>query len=73
MPLVSAVCAAVDKATGEELAEVGLPGPTNTAPMTYMHEGRHYIIVSGGDGDTSASTWRWRFRRSELEVSCCEF
>ena len=49
--LVGAVCAAVDKATGEELAEIELPGPTNTAPMTYMHEGRQYIIVSvGGRG-----------------------
>jgi quinoprotein glucose dehydrogenase len=42
---------AVDKATGEELAEIELPGPTNTAPMTYVHEGRQYIVVSiGGRG-----------------------
>ena len=61
MLLISAACAAVDKATAEELAEVGRPGPTNTAPMTYMHEGRHYLNVSGGDVDTSASSWRWRF------------
>ncbi len=52
MLLVGAVCAAVDKAAGEELTEVGLPGPTNTAPTTYMHEGRQYIIVSvGGRGE----------------------
>ena len=57
---------AVDKATGEELAEIELPGPTNTAPMTYMHEGRQYIIVSVGV--TSASMWRWRFPRSKPEV-----
>jgi quinoprotein glucose dehydrogenase len=41
----------VDKATGEELGTVELPGPTNTAPMSYMHEGRQYIVLSvGGAG-----------------------
>ncbi|MEX0891818.1 MAG: PQQ-binding-like beta-propeller repeat protein [Gemmatimonadota bacterium] len=41
---------AVDKRTGEELATVELPAPTNTAPMTFMHEGVQYIVsaVSGG-------------------------
>ncbi len=36
----------VDKATGEELYTVDLPAPTNTAPMTYVHEGRQYIVLS---------------------------
>ena len=37
--------------TGDQLAEVEIPGPTNTAPMTFMHEGRQYIVVSiGGRG-----------------------
>lgn len=35
---------AVDKQTGEELATVELPGPTSTAPMTFMHEGRQYLV-----------------------------
>jgi glucose dehydrogenase len=44
---------AVDKATGEELGEFELPAPGNTAPMTYLHEGRQYIIVSvGGPGSS---------------------
>jgi quinoprotein glucose dehydrogenase len=43
---------AVNKATGEELGEIELPAPGNTAPMTYMHDGRQYIIVSvGGPGN----------------------
>jgi len=51
MLLVGAVGAAVDKATEEELAEIELPGPTNTARMTCMYEERQYIIVSvGGRG-----------------------
>ena len=37
---------AVDKKTGEELALVDIPATTNTAPMTYMHEGRQYIVLS---------------------------
>lgn len=42
---------AVDKRTGEELGEFELPAPGNTAPMTYLHDGRQYIIVSvGGAG-----------------------
>jgi len=42
---------AVDKATGEEVGSVELPAPTSTAPMTYMHEGRQYIVVPvAGDG-----------------------
>jgi quinoprotein glucose dehydrogenase len=42
---------AVDKKSGAELGEIELPAPGNTAPMTYLHQGRQYIIVSvGGPG-----------------------
>ncbi|NIP83355.1 MAG: hypothetical protein GWM90_30660, partial [Gemmatimonadetes bacterium] len=37
-----------DKRTGEEIATVELPGPTTTAPMTFMHEGRQYIVTAVG-------------------------
>jgi quinoprotein glucose dehydrogenase len=37
---------AVDKRTGKEIAHIKLPATTNTAPMTYMHEGRQYIVVA---------------------------
>ncbi len=37
---------AVDKATGEELGAIEIPGSTFTAPMTYMHEGRQYVAVA---------------------------
>ena len=36
----------LDKATGEEIAVIDLPATTNTAPMTYMHNGRQYIALS---------------------------
>ena len=37
---------AVNKRTGEEIARVALPATTNTAPMSYMHEGRQYIVLA---------------------------
>jgi quinoprotein glucose dehydrogenase len=46
---------AVNKQTGEEIATVELPAPTNTAPMTYMHEGRQYIVLAVGSGQHPGS------------------
>ena len=41
---------AVDKRTGERVGTIELPAPTNTPPMSYMHEGRQYIVLPvGGD------------------------
>jgi quinoprotein glucose dehydrogenase len=37
---------AVDKRTGEEIARIELPATTNTAPMSYMHNGKQYIVVA---------------------------
>ena len=37
---------AVDKATGEEVGWLDIPATTNTAPMSYMHNGRQYILLS---------------------------
>jgi quinoprotein glucose dehydrogenase len=42
---------AVDKRSGQTLARIELPARTNTAPMTFMHDGRQYIVVAiGGPG-----------------------
>jgi quinoprotein glucose dehydrogenase len=45
---------AVDKATGEEIAVLTLPGPTNAAPMTFLHQGRQYIVVAIASADVPA-------------------
>lgn len=37
-----------DKTTGEVLAEIELPANQTGLPMTYMHEGRQYIVVAVG-------------------------
>ena len=42
---------AYDKMTGEILGEVELPGGTTAAPMTYMLEGKQYILVTVGWDD----------------------
>ncbi|MCG8469006.1 MAG: PQQ-binding-like beta-propeller repeat protein, partial [Gemmatimonadetes bacterium] len=37
---------AVDKTTGEEVGVIELPGNTMTAPMTYMHDGKQYVVMA---------------------------
>jgi quinoprotein glucose dehydrogenase len=37
---------AYDKKTGKELGAVPLPGPQTGSPMTYIHEGKQYIVVA---------------------------
>ena len=37
-----------DKLTGEIVAEIELPANQTGLPMTYMHEGRQYIVVAVG-------------------------
>jgi quinoprotein glucose dehydrogenase len=37
---------AYDKKTGEQVGEVRMPAPISGSPMTYMHQGRQYIIVA---------------------------
>jgi quinoprotein glucose dehydrogenase len=44
---------AQDKATGAVLAEVALPGAVGGRPMTYMVDGKQYVVVSVA-GDNGA-------------------
>jgi quinoprotein glucose dehydrogenase len=45
---------AVDKKTGKEIASVEIPATTNTAPMTFLHNGRQYILAAVASPDVSA-------------------
>ena len=47
------VMRALDKATGATIAEIELPGATGAKPMTYMLDGRQYIVVSVGQPGTA--------------------
>jgi glucose dehydrogenase len=42
------VLTARDKATGDSIADIPLPGPVGGLPMTYMVDGKQYIVVSVG-------------------------
>jgi glucose dehydrogenase len=46
---------AVDKRTGQELATVEIPQATDTAPMTFLHDGVQYIIISVSGDDLPQS------------------
>lgn len=39
---------ALDKATGETIAEIELPGATSGKPMSYMIDGKQYLVVTVG-------------------------
>jgi quinoprotein glucose dehydrogenase len=37
---------AYDKATGAEIWQTAIPGPQTALPMTYLHQGRQYVVVA---------------------------
>ncbi len=45
---------AVDKATGKQVGALPIPTHTTAVPMTFMHQGRQYIVFATGGG-TQAS------------------
>jgi glucose dehydrogenase len=45
---------AVDKATGREVGAVEIPSKTTAVPMTFMHNGRQYIVFATGAGASTA-------------------
>jgi len=45
---------ALDKETGRTLAEIELPNAQVGLPMTYLHQGRQYVVMSVGGGGQPA-------------------
>ena len=43
---------AYDKRTGAIVAEIELPAPVSSLPMTYMHDGKQFIVFAAGDRRT---------------------
>jgi quinoprotein glucose dehydrogenase len=41
---------AYDKATGAEIWQTPLPGPQTSLPMTYLHQGRQFVVVGARGG-----------------------
>jgi glucose dehydrogenase len=48
------VLRALDKTTGATIAELALPNAQVGLPMTYLHDGRQFIVVSVGGGGQPA-------------------
>jgi quinoprotein glucose dehydrogenase len=44
---------AYDKATGQEVGAVYLPAPQSGSPMTYLYNGKQYIVVAVSGGNYS--------------------
>src|ERR1019366_45542 len=49
-----AMLRAYDKATGKEVGEIYLPAQQSGSPMTYMWQGKQYIVVAVGGGNYSS-------------------
>ena len=45
-----AMLRAYDKATGQEVGAVWMPAPQSGSPMTYMLDGKQYIVVAVSGG-----------------------
>jgi quinoprotein glucose dehydrogenase len=43
------VIRAFDKATGKVIAEIALPAPPSGTPMTYLADGKQYIVLATND------------------------
>ena len=45
---------ALDKATGQQVGAVKIPSRTSAVPMTFMHQGRQYIVFATGAGGSTS-------------------
>jgi len=49
----------VDKATGETVGGVEVSGRTGYGMMTYVHEGKQYVLLQTGPTLTALSLAEW--------------
>jgi len=55
-----AMLRAYDKATGQELGAVYMPAPQTGSPMTYMHNGKQYLVLAISGASYSAELVAFR-------------
>jgi quinoprotein glucose dehydrogenase len=60
-----AMLRAYDKATGNEVGAVYMPAPQSGSPMTYMVNGKQYIVVAVSGGSYSGEYIAFRLRGDE--------
>jgi hypothetical protein len=44
---------AVDKATGKQVGAIQIPGKTTAVPMTYLYQGKQYLVFAVGTGGSN--------------------
>jgi quinoprotein glucose dehydrogenase len=59
-----AMLRAYDKSTGKEVGAVYMPAPQSGSPMTYMHDGKQYIVIAISGGNYSAELLAFRLPQS---------
>jgi len=53
-PDISPRLFALDKATGKQLSTVSIPTRNTAVPMTFLHQGKQYIVFATGQGDRTS-------------------
>jgi quinoprotein glucose dehydrogenase len=64
-----AMLRAYDKKTGKEVGAVFMPAPQSGSPMTYMVNGRQYIVVAISGGNYSGEYVAFRLPASEVPTT----
>jgi quinoprotein glucose dehydrogenase len=59
-----AMLRAYDKQTGQEKGAVYMAAPQSGVPMTYMLDGRQYIVLATGGGVASGELVAYRLPRA---------
>ncbi|MBM4193750.1 MAG: hypothetical protein FJ202_05140 [Gemmatimonadetes bacterium] len=55
-PVVPPQLYAFDKATGKLVSSVQIPATTSAVPMTFLHQGKQYIVFASGAGSNTRLT-----------------
>lgn len=64
-----AMLRAYDKMTGKEVGAVYMPAPQSGSPMTYMHNGKQYIVVAISGGSYSGEYIAFRLPDAETRAT----
>jgi quinoprotein glucose dehydrogenase len=64
-----ALLRAYDKATGADAGEVYMPAPQQGSPMTYLHQGRQYVVVAISGGGYSGELLAFRLPAEAVPVT----
>jgi quinoprotein glucose dehydrogenase len=61
-----AMLRAYDKSTGQQVGAIYMPAPQSGSPMTYMADGKQYIIVAVSGGNYSGEYLAFKLPDSEI-------